>query len=95
MNSINIVPRSANICITSFKIVSLSVVIYSHATISVDLYSDDGFLRNQILTMSGDDYDNWVNDDILIDYVLNKLNFTKAPPVEVVEPPVVEEKKEE
>lgn len=102
--SINIVPQSANINITSFKVVSLSVVLYSHATISVDLYCETGFLRNQILTMSGEEYDNWMTDDYLIDYVVEKLGFTKAPhvvepPVEVVEPPtepvVVEEKKEE
>lgn len=98
--SINIVPQSANINITSFKVVSLSVVLYSHATISVDLYCETGFLRNQILVMSQSDYDNWMTDDYLIDYVVEKLGFTKAPPVveppvEVVEPPVVEEKKEE
>ena len=45
----------------------------------VTLYDENNTpIDNKMLTISDDDYLNWFNDDnYLIDYALNNLNFTK------------------
>ena len=63
----------------SFEIQVLNLVLFQSVTIMVTLYDENNIpIDNKMLTISGDDYLNWFNDDnYLIDYALNNLNFTK------------------
>ena len=79
--NISIIPQSANISITSCKVVSMNVMLFSHALISVDLYSNSNFIKNTMLTMTNEEYEAWSSDDYLIEYVLGKLGFEKSPEV--------------
>ncbi len=96
-NSVNIVPKPSTTNITRFHIVAVRAEIYKKAVISVDLFSENLFVRNELLQMSEDEYNNWLSDDDIVSLTMDKLGFSKAPEpeVEVVEPEVEEEKKED
>lgn len=70
--------------ITSFVVTVTSVVLFMSASLSVDLYnSDPALIKTVYLTLSGEDYNNWSNDDDYINqYVATQLGFviTNSPP---------------
>lgn len=62
--------------IIKFDISVVSVALFQSCKIRVGLYNDKGNLvLNKIISMEGDDYLNWSNDDnYLIDWVKNKIS---------------------
>ena len=80
--------------ITSFEIDSISVALFSSATVRVNVFSGNYRTDVRLILLEGDNYINWGNDDDYINqYVANVLGLTIKPviiePV-VVEPVVVE-----
>ena len=79
----NIVPKE----IVSTEVASridirvIRLELYSHAYLHVTVLSSDGrTIHSQPLTLQGDDYKAWSNDDsYLYKYVANKLGYTLAP----------------
>jgi hypothetical protein len=107
-NSVNIVPKPSTTNITRFHIVNVRAELYKKAVISVDLFSNNLFVRNELLEMTEEEYNNWMTDEYIVELTMEKLGFSKAPEPEpevvpeptletveeVVEPVVEEEKKE-
>ena len=63
---------------TSFSVSCRSLVLFSGATFTVDLFdSNGGLISRQVMPMSSDEYLLWKNDD---SYIINlfavKLGFT-------------------
>ena len=64
--------------INSIKINILKVELFKGITISVNLLSNDKLIDTKIMTITGDEYSNWGNDDnYIINLVLGKLNLTR------------------
>ena len=88
--SINIVPKPSTVQITKFFIVAVRAELFKSATVSVDLFNGTTFVRNELIPLSEDEYSNWVSDDDIVDLVMEKLGFEKAPEpeptLETVEP---------
>ena len=65
--------------VNNIKITVNNLVLFSSATIIVNLFSDNTLIENQILPLSGTDYTDWgSNDQYIVDYVLNKLDLKPA-----------------
>ena len=79
MKTVDIIPKNTNIEITSFKIVNMNVIIFEKAIISVDLFSNDKFIRNEIILMSSEEYNTWLDDQDVIDLICDRLCFEKKP----------------
>ena len=80
--------------ITSFTVNVMRLELFQSVTVNAMLYGADGnFIEVKTLTLSGQDYLDWNNNDqYLIDKVAEKLGFTIAPvvvPEPVVPEPVV------
>ena len=102
MSYIKITPSPSTTLINKVYIVAVRAELYKNATVSVDLFSSDKFVRNELIALTDEEYNAWNVDEDIENLVLLKLGFEKAPVVEpvetlspVVEPVVDEEKKEE
>ena len=100
MNYIQITPKPSNTLINKVYIVAVRAELYKNATVSVDLFSDNTFVRNEIVVLTDEEYNAWNVDEDIENLVLLKLEFQRAPtpvvePVEPVVEPVVDDKKEE
>lgn len=94
MSSSSIVPiepstETTTKIITSFTVNVMRLELFQSVTVNAMLYgADGGFLEVKTLTLSGQDYLDWNNDDqYLINKVAQLLGFTIAP----TPPPVVPE----
>ena len=64
--------------INNIQINILKIELFKSITLSVNLLSNTKIIDSQIMTISGDEYTNWTNDDnYIINLVLTKLNLTK------------------
>ncbi len=103
MSSVNIIPKPSTVQITRFYIVAVRAELYKSATVSVDLFNQNTFVRNELIPLTEEEYNSWIVDDDIVDLVMDKLGFEKSPepePEVVVEPEppvetVVEEEKKE
>ncbi len=70
--------------ITSFSVSVTGVTLFVSANITVNLYNADPLLvKTEYFTLTGDDYNNWANDDdYIIQYVANKYGFVITTPPE-------------
>ena len=77
--------------ITSFTVNVMRLELFQSVTVNAMLYGADGnFIEVKTLTLSGQDYLDWNNNDqYLINKVAEKLGFTIAPTPPVVPDPVV------
>jgi hypothetical protein len=94
MNSPSIVPiqpstETTTKVITSFTVNVMRLELFQSVTVNAMLYgANGGFLEVKTLTISGQDYLDWNNDDqYLINKVAQLLGFTITPTV-VPEPTV-------
>lgn len=82
MNSIKVNINDYNFVKTSvinnIQINILKIELFKSITLSVNLLSNTKIVDTQIMTISGDDYNNWGNDDnYIINLVMTKYNLTK------------------
>lgn len=65
--------------IHSCEIQVINLILFQSVSVMVTLYDENcSPIENKMLTISGEDYLNWSNDDNwLVDYTLNKLNLIK------------------
>ena len=73
--------------ITSFTVSVTDVVLFSSANLIVNLYNADPLLvKTEYMTLSGEAYTDWANDDdYIIQYVATQLGFVITNPPE---PPI-------
>ena len=65
--------------INNIKISVNYLTLFTNVSLIVRLYTDTILVDNQFLILSGDDYNNWMNDDnYIITYVLQALGLTKV-----------------
>ena len=71
---------------TSFKVEITRLNLFVSADIRISLFSENNnIIRCDYLTLSGDNYNNWANnDDYIITYVANYYGFTLKPNASVV-----------
>lgn len=64
--------------IASFDIQIVSMIMFVNVTLSITTYDENNVYSETVnMTLSGDDYTNWGNDDnYLVDYVVEKLGLT-------------------
>ena len=64
--------------ITSFRTKVQNVDLFTSATILVELLDSNNMIKDvKMITISGDDYTNWSNNDqYIINYVANYFGFT-------------------
>ena len=64
---------------TSIAIDVMEIVLKSHVTVMVRFLNANGnLLKNEIVKIEGEEYNQWGNDDdYIINLVLSKLNLTK------------------
>jgi hypothetical protein len=75
INDYNFVQTSV---INNIKINIFKVELFKSMSLSVDLLNNNKLINTKIMTISGDEYTKWGNDDnYIIDLVLSKLNLTK------------------
>jgi hypothetical protein len=73
MNFINIEPKQIFFEVYKISIKVLYLELNSNAIIKVDSFSDcNELLQTNQFILDGADYQNWYNDDFLIQYVCNK-----------------------
>lgn len=65
--------------IHSCEIQIINLILFQSVSVMVTLYDENSVpIENKMITISGEDYLNWSNDDNwLVDYTLNKLNLIK------------------
>ena len=63
--------------VSGIKINIIRMEIFTSATLMVEILNQSGnIIRNEIIELNGDDYNNWSNDDnYLYDFVSNKLGY--------------------
>jgi hypothetical protein len=62
--------------ITSFNVEIINIILFTSATIRVVQYNINmDIVKVDNLTISGEDYANWVSDQYLITWVKTQLNF--------------------
>ena len=65
--------------INNIKISVQNLTLFTNVSLIVRLYTDTVLVDNRFLILSGDDYNNWMNDDnYIITYVLQALGLTKV-----------------
>jgi hypothetical protein len=75
VNDYNLVQTSI---INNIQINILKIELFIGMTLSVNLLSNNKLIDSKLMTISGDEYSNWGNDDnYIINLVLTKLNLTK------------------
>lgn len=80
MKFINIQPKELILEAQQIGISILHIDLNVMAVVRVQLYSQDSKLidSNEFI-LEGEDYQNWINDDYLIQYVCNKYGYTRIP----------------
>lgn len=74
---INIEPKSVNFQIEKISIDVLYIDLNQSALIRVQTFSNDNnFINSNHFLLDGEDYQNWLNDDYLIQFVCNKYGYT-------------------
>jgi hypothetical protein len=64
--------------VNNIQINILKIELFKSMTLSVNLLSNNKIVDTQLMSISGDDYSNWGNDDnYIINLVISKLNLTK------------------
>ena len=64
--------------INNIQINILKVELFKGITLAINLLSNNKIIDNKIMTITGDEYTKWGNDDnYIINLVLNKLNLTR------------------
>ena len=64
--------------INNIHINILKIELFKGITLSVNLLSNNKLIDSRIMSISGDEYTNWGNDDTyIINLVLSKLNLTR------------------
>lgn len=64
--------------INNIQINILKIELFVGITLSVNLLSNNKIIDSKIMNISGDEYNNWANDDnYIINLVLTKLNLTR------------------
>ena len=64
--------------INNIQINILKVELFKGMTLSVNLLSNTKLIDSKIMSITGDEYSNWGNDDnYIINLVLDKLNLTR------------------
>jgi hypothetical protein len=77
MNSINIQPAYINQIITRIKIDIPLIILNEKCAVRVLCYdSDNNLIKTHEFELVKPDYDEWLRDIDLIDYVCEKYNFT-------------------
>ena len=81
MNSIKVNVNDYNFVQTSvinnIQINILKIELFKSMTLSVNLFNNAKIIDTQIMTITGDEYSNWGNDDnYIINLVMTKLNLT-------------------
>jgi hypothetical protein len=75
----NIVPTEVvtkNV-LTRFEINDVRLELFKKATLVVNLYSDDKYVKTEVIELSNEEYLNWLNDDTyILNLVCQKLGFT-------------------
>jgi len=64
--------------IVRFEVESINVQLFSTAIICVNLFNQDGYrVKVERITLSGDNYTNWGNDDqYILMFVATSLGYT-------------------
>ncbi len=76
MEYINIQPKQISLTATKIEIKVLHLELNQSAVVSVKLFnSDSKLLDSNDFILDGEDYDDWHDDDYLIDYVCTKYNL--------------------
>jgi hypothetical protein len=76
-NYINIVPKVIEKLVHKIAIKILHLELNKNAIIKVESFSENNeLLDTNNIFLDGADYQNWNNDDFLIQYVCNKYGFT-------------------
>jgi hypothetical protein len=70
-----IVEKPETYNVTRFEIVNMRVRLFQTADVSVDLFSQNKFLRNEIITLTEEEYNAWISDDDIVNIVLDRLGF--------------------
>ena len=85
MTTIQIVSSNINVPVDSFRLdYVFQITLNSSVSFNVFVLSNNNVVYTRQMTLSGDDYKNWGNDDTyLINYVANQLGFTVKPVVSV------------
>jgi hypothetical protein len=67
--------------INSFRVYVNNVVLFTSAMLTVELYNaDPALIRTEYMTIAGEDYQNWANnDDYIIQFVASKYGFVILP----------------
>jgi hypothetical protein len=83
MNDINVNVNNHDIVTTNtINNITISVqnlVLFTSVSLAVRLYTNKILIDNRFLTLTGDDYNNWMNDDnYIVTYVLQALGLTKV-----------------
>ena len=83
MTTIQIVSSNINVPVDSFRLdYVFQITLNSSVSFNVFVLSNNNVVYTRQMTLSGDDYKNWGNDDTyLINYVANQLGFTVKPVV--------------
>ena len=64
--------------INNIQINILKIELFVGITLSVNLLSNNRIIDSKIMNITGDEYNNWANDDTyIINLVLSKLNLTR------------------
>jgi hypothetical protein len=70
--------------ITNIEIRVLQLELFTNVRINVVLLSNTEYIDMVSYILTGTDYTNWNNDDnYIVDYVLNKLDFTRNPNLQI------------
>jgi hypothetical protein len=64
--------------INNIQINILKIELFVGITLSVNLLSNNKIIDSKIMNITGDEYNNWANDDTyIINLVLSKLNLSR------------------
>ncbi len=76
MNFINIEPKQINLVAHKISVKVLHLELNSNAIIKVESFSENNeLLESKQFILDGYDYQNWNNDDFLIQYVCDKYGY--------------------
>lgn len=76
MNFINIQPKQINLLAHKISVKVLHLELNRNAIIKVESFSESNeLLQTKQFILDGPDYQNWYNDDFLIQYICNKYGF--------------------
>ena len=81
MTTVQIVSSNLNVPVDSFRLdYVFAITLNSSVSFNVFVLSNNNVVYTRRITLSGDDYKNWGNDDTyLVNYVANQLGFTVLP----------------